>query len=72
MYRSLRVPEVWRYRKQGIEVHRSEGDHYVISESSGIFPTVPMSEFTNHLEMVRETSVGRAVRALCSIYGSTR
>ena len=67
LYRVIRVPEVWRYRKAGIEVHSLQADgSYVCSTSSAVFPDVPMAEFSRYLEIARETSISRAVRALCA------
>ena len=72
VYRSMGVPEVWLYRKTGIEVHLLQGDGtYAISASSAIFTDIPMVEFTRHLEIARQTSISRAVRALCSTVGGS-
>jgi Uma2 family endonuclease len=55
----LGVPELWRYKKQGLEIFLLQDGKYVKSPSSPNFPNIPIVELVN--EYVQQTlTIGRS------------
>jgi Uma2 family endonuclease len=46
-YRLLGVPELWRYDKQGLQINILQDGKYVRSDSSPIFPDLPIVDLIN-------------------------
>ena len=58
-YELLGVPELWRYKQQGLEIFLLEEDKYIKSQSSPNFPNIPIIELVN--EYVRQClTIGRS------------
>jgi Uma2 family endonuclease len=58
-YEILGVPELWRYKQQGLEIFLLQEGKYVKSQSSPNFPDIPIIELVN--EYVRQClSIGRS------------
>lgn len=47
-YRSLGVPELWRYDKQGLQIYLLQGGEYVKSFVSPTFSNLPIVELVNN------------------------
>ncbi len=63
-YKALKVPEIWRYENRLLEINLLQGNEYVKSEKSLIFPSFPvMNEIPRFLEMARTTGTTLALRA---------
>lgn len=43
-YLLLKVPELWRYNRKGLEIYLLEGDRYIESPTSPNFPNIPIIE----------------------------
>jgi Uma2 family endonuclease len=58
-YQILGVPELWRYKKQGLEIFLLQDGKYVKSPSSPNFPNIPIVDLVN--EYVRQClTIGRS------------
>jgi Uma2 family endonuclease len=58
-YEILGVPELWRYKQQGLEIFLLQEGKYVKSQSSPNFPDIPIIELVN--EYIRQClSIGRS------------
>ncbi|QYX33601.1 Uma2 family endonuclease [Sphaerospermopsis torques-reginae] len=58
-YQILGVPELWRYKKQGLEIFLLQDGKYVKSPSSPNFPNIPIVEIVN--EYVQQClTIGRS------------
>jgi Uma2 family endonuclease len=58
-YEILGVPELWRYKQQGLEIFLLQEGKYVKSQSSPNFPNIPIIELVN--EYIRQClSIGRS------------
>jgi Uma2 family endonuclease len=58
-YEILGVPELWRYKQQGLEIFLLEEDKYIKSQSSPNFPNIPIVELMN--EYVQQClTIGRS------------
>ena len=58
-YQILGVPELWRYKKQGLEIFLLQDGKYVKSPSSPNFPHIPIVDLVN--EYVRQClTIGRS------------
>ncbi|MEA5578773.1 Uma2 family endonuclease [Anabaena sp. UHCC 0451] len=58
-YQILGVPELWRYKKQGLEIFLLQDGQYIKSQSSPNFPNIPIVELVN--EYVRQClTMGRS------------
>jgi Uma2 family endonuclease len=63
-YKALKVPEIWRYENRLLEINLLQGNEYIKSETSLIFPSFPvMNEIPRFLEMARTTGTTLALRA---------
>jgi Uma2 family endonuclease len=47
-YRSLGVPELWRYDKQGLQIYLLQSGEYIESAASPTFPDLPIVELVNN------------------------
>lgn len=54
VYAALRVPEVWTYDGNNLTVKLLKDNSYADSESSAVFPFLPMDEFANWLDKAFE------------------
>jgi Uma2 family endonuclease len=66
IYASLGVPELWRYRKQTLQVYQLVEGKYELSETSLAFPFLPIAEIPGLIEeskVVGQRAVVRAFRA---------
>jgi Uma2 family endonuclease len=43
-YESIRVPEVWIYSNQSLAIHILQGDRYIETNTSLVFPDLPIAE----------------------------
>lgn len=59
-YRLLRVPELWRYTRHGLEINLLEKDNYVNANYSPNFPDIPIIELINQYAQ-QSLTVGRSV-----------
>jgi Uma2 family endonuclease len=50
IYASLGVPELWRYRKQSLQVYQLVEGNYELSETSLAFPFLPIAEIPGLIE----------------------
>ncbi|MEA5504360.1 Uma2 family endonuclease [Halotia wernerae UHCC 0503] len=63
-YEALKVPEIWRYENGKIEINLLQGEQYIKSQTSLIFPNFPIIELiTRFVEMARTTGTSSALRA---------
>ncbi len=62
-YEALKVPEIWRYENGKVEINLLQGEQYVKSQTSLIFPNFPVIELiTRFVEMARTTGTSSALR----------
>ena len=58
-YQLLKVPELWRYTNNGLQINLLQKGKYIQSSSSPNFPNIPIIELVNHY--VKESQeVGRS------------
>jgi|GEM_PF-3009210 hypothetical protein len=60
IYKSLGVPKLWRYHNNQLLVYLLVEGHYQQSESSSVFPCLPVTEIPRLIEQ-SQTSGQRAV-----------
>lgn len=64
IYRSLKIPEVWYWRKEKIEVHLlQEGGAYEVALRSRLLPELDLALLTSFLDHESQTQAVRAYRA---------
>ncbi|MEO0758550.1 MAG: Uma2 family endonuclease [Cyanobacteria bacterium J06648_16] len=63
IYAALGVPEIWRYRRQQLEIYLLDGITYVRSPQSRVFPFLPVAEVPSLIERSREIGQRKAVKA---------
>ena len=64
-YRSLGVPELWRYDKQGLQVYLLQAGEYVESAVSPTFPDLPIVELVNNcIRQSRSIGSSQAIKEL--------
>lgn len=66
IYASLGVPELWRYRKQTIQVYQLVEGNYELNNTSLAFPFLPIAEIPGFIEqskMIGQRSAVRLFRA---------
>jgi Uma2 family endonuclease len=61
-YQILGVPELWRYGKQGLQIHVLENGKYVESNFSPTFPDIPIIELVN--QYVQQSQVSGRTQAI--------
>jgi Uma2 family endonuclease len=63
-YQVLKVPEIWRYENGNLEINLLQGEQYVQSQTSLVFPNFPVIEgISHHVEMSRTMGTTPALRA---------
>ena len=62
IYAALGVPELWRYRKQQLEIYQLVEGQYVQVDRSLAFPCLPVAEVSELIERSREVGQRSAVR----------
>lgn len=63
IYRELRVPEVWYWRKGRIEVYRLDGDRYAQVASSAVLPGIDLEHLLRFLDSPTTSQAIREYRA---------
>ena len=62
IYASLGVPELWRYRKQTLQVYQLMEGNYELSETSLAFPFLPIVEIPGFIEQSKVIGQRACVR----------
>jgi Uma2 family endonuclease len=63
-YRLLGVPELWRYGKQGLQIEVLQDGNYVRSDSSPIFPDLPIVDLINqYVQQSQIVGSSQAIKA---------
>lgn len=63
-YQALKVPEIWRYESKNLEINLLQGEQYIKSLTSAIFPGFPVNEIIpRFMEMARTTGTSSALRS---------
>ena len=64
-YRSLGVPELWRYDKQGLQIYLLQAGEYIKSAASPTFPNLPIVELVNNcVRQSRSIGSSQAIKEL--------
>jgi Uma2 family endonuclease len=63
-YRILGVPELWRYRRQELQIDVLRGEQYIESDSSPTFPGIPIIDLVNRY--VRQSKISGSSQAIQS------
>lgn len=72
LYGSMRIPEIWRYTttvgddvlKGTLQIYRSQGERYVESPNSGLFPFLPGARVLEFLEQSDAIGLAQALIVL--------
>jgi len=62
IYASLGVPELWRYRRQTLQVYQLVEGNYELSDKSIAFPLLPIAELPGLIEQSKTIGQRAAVR----------
>lgn len=62
IYASLGVPELWRYRRQSLEVYQLVEGNYELSQTSLVFPFLPIAEIPGLIEQSKVVGQRAVVR----------
>jgi Uma2 family endonuclease len=62
IYASLGVPELWRYRKQSLQVYQLVEEKYEKMDKSLAFPCIPIAEIPGFIEQSKTIGQRAAVR----------
>ena len=62
IYASLGVPELWRYRRQTLQVYQLVEGKYELSDESLAFPFLPIAEIPSFIEQSKTIGQRAAVR----------
>ncbi|HEY9614160.1 Uma2 family endonuclease [Allocoleopsis sp.] len=62
IYASLGVPELWRYRKQSLQVYQLVEGEYQLTDKSLAFPFIPIAEVPGFIEQSKIIGQRAAVR----------
>ncbi|HAA30832.1 MAG TPA: hypothetical protein DCE56_27975 [Cyanobacteria bacterium UBA8553] len=62
IYASLGVPELWRYRRQTLQVYQLVEGNYELSDTSLAFPFLPIAEIPGFIEQSKTIGQRAAVR----------
>lgn len=63
-YQALRVPELWRYEKDKLQINVLGDEEYIESQTSPTFPNFPVIEgISQFVEMSRRVGTSEALRA---------
>ena len=64
-YLLLKVPELWRYTRQGLQIYLLDKDRYIESQISPNFPNLPIRELIEtHTNQALAEGRSKAIRAL--------
>ena len=64
-YLLLKVPELWRYTRQGLQINLLENNRYIESQKSPNFPDIPIIEIIEtHTKQALAEGRSKAIRAL--------
>ena len=64
-YLLLKVPELWRYSRTGLQIYLLQGDSYTESLTSPNFPNIPIVELIEtYVKQARIEGRSKAIRAL--------
>ena len=64
-YLLLKVPELWRYTRSGLQIYLLEGDRYTESPTSPNFPSIPIVELIQtYVKQAQTEGRSKAIRAL--------
>jgi Uma2 family endonuclease len=64
-YRSLGLPELWRYDKQGLQIYLLQAGAYIESAASPTFPDLPIVELVNNcVRQSRSIGSSQAIKEL--------
>jgi Uma2 family endonuclease len=62
-YEALNVPEIWRYENGKLEINLLQGEQYIKSQTSSIFPNFPVTEIIpQFVQMARTIGTSSALR----------
>lgn len=61
-YQTLNVPELWRYRRGGLQINLWQNGQYLESDSSPNFPDIPIVELVNHY--VQQSQIAGRTQAI--------
>jgi Uma2 family endonuclease len=61
-YQILGVPELWRYRRGGLQINLCQNGQYVESDSSPNFPDIPIVELVN--QYVQQSQIAGRTQAM--------
>lgn len=61
-YQILRVPELWRYARRGLQINVLQAEQYIESDVSPTFPTIPIVELVN--QYTQQSQVSGRTRAI--------
>ncbi len=71
-YESIRIPEVWIYSNQGLAIHVLQGDRYIQTNTSLVFPDLPIAELIpNLVQQAIKQGTSRMLRHLKAQLKST-
>lgn len=62
IYASLGVPELWRYRKQSLQVYQLREGEYQLTDKSLAFPFIPIAEIPGLIEQSKTIGQRASVR----------
>ena len=62
IYAALGVPELWRYRRQSLQVYQLREGKYEMCDRSLAFPFLPVAEIPSLIEQSRTIGQRSAVR----------
>jgi Uma2 family endonuclease len=61
-YQILRVPELWRYGRRGLQINVLQAEQYIESDVSLTFPNIPIVELVN--QYTQQSQVAGRTRAI--------
>jgi Uma2 family endonuclease len=61
-YQILRVPELWRYARRGLQINVLQAEQYIESDVSPTFPNIPIVELVN--QYTQQSLVAGRTRAI--------
>jgi len=71
-YEMLGIPELWRYNGKTLEINVLKEGHYITSETSSQFPTIPViEEIPRYLEKSKTAGRNTTMRAFRSLIKQT-
>ena len=62
IYAAIGVPELWRYRRESLQVYQLVGGKYEVCDRSLAFPFLPVAEIPGFIEQSRTVGQRAAVR----------